>query len=138
MSEVNTTNNQPKVKTPEDQLADKLCIISLICYFGSSIISTILSTVLGSITSVATELDSGNADNLFSNILLWPITLVLSLGPLAGIILMIIARIKAPKNTFGKILMWVYIGLFILKFLLIIAALIIIGAGVAACASSLN
>jgi hypothetical protein len=50
---------------------------------------------------------------------------------------MIIARVKAPKNTFGKVLMWVYIALFILKLLAIIAIILLFGAMIAAC-SGLN
>lgn len=123
-----------KVKTPEDQLAEKLCIASVICYFGAPIISSILS----SITDFTSSLSSSNADDLLSNVMFWPIGLVLALGPLAGIILMIIARVKAPKNTFGKVLMWVYIALFILKVLAIIAIILLFGAMVAACAGNLN
>lgn len=134
MSEANTTSNQSKVKTPEDQLADKLCTISLICYFGAPILSTISSTA----SDLTSSFSSSNVNSALSSAIFWPIGLVLALGPLAGIILMIIARIKAPKNTFGKILMWVYIGLFILKLLLALLLLVWFGAAIVACASQLS
>ena len=138
MSEANTTNNQPKVKTPEDQLADKLCTISLICYFGAPILSTILSTISSTASDLTSSFSSSNVNSALSSAIFWPIGLVLALGPLAGIILMVIARIKAPKNTFGKILMWIYIGLFILKLLLALLLLVWFGAAIVACASRLN
>lgn len=123
------TPNQPKVKTPEDELATKLCIASLICYFGAPVISSILS----SISDFTSSFSSNDVDSLVSNAMFLPIGLVLAFGPLAGIILMIIARVKAPKNTFGKVLMWVYIVLFILKLLAIIAIILLFGAMIAAC-----
>jgi len=119
-----------KVKTPEDELATKLCIASLICYFGAPVLSSILSSV----SDFTSSFNSSSVDDLVSNAMFWPIGLVLALGPLAGIILMIIARVKAPKNTFGKVLMWVYIALFILKILAVIALILLFGALVAACA----
>lgn len=124
-----------KVKTPEDQLAEKLCIASIICYFGTPVISSIL----GGVTNFTSNISSSTGVNdLFSNALLLPIGLMLAFGPLAGIILMIIARVKSPKNTFGKVLMWVYIVLFILKILAAIAVIFLFGALIAACAGSLN
>ena len=119
-----------KVKTPEDQLAEKLCIASVICYFGSPLVSSILS----SITGFTSKISSSSTDDLFSSVAFWPISLILALGPLAGVILMIVARVKSPKNTFGKVLMWVYIALFILKVLAIIALILLFGAMIAACA----
>lgn len=124
-----------KVKTPEDQLAEKLCIASVICYFGAPILSSILSSITDFTSTISS---STGVDDLFSNAMLWPIGLVLGLGPLAGVILMIVARVKAPKNTFGKVLMWVYIVLFILKVLAVIALILLFGALVAACAGNLN
>lgn len=123
-----------KAKTPEDELATKLCIASLICYFGAPVLSSILSSV----SDFTSSFSSSSVDDLASNVMFWPIGLVLALGPLTGIILMIIARVKAPKNTFGKVLMWVYIALFILKVLAIIAIILLFGAMVAACAGNLN
>ena len=48
-------------------------------------------------------------------------------GPLlmriTALILMIVARVKYPKNTFAKVLMWLYIAFYILYILLIIAVI---------------
>ena len=84
------TNNQPN---PEDEAnAKKLCIASLLCYFGGPFLSRILNYA------------SPNNSVLSS---------LLALSSLAGIALMIVARIKYPENRFARILMWVYICLFI-------------------------
>ena len=98
-------------KDKEDEKnANLLCVISLILYFGSGTISGIFA-VLSSV--------SGTYISSFTG-----------LCPLAGIVLMIIARVKYPKNKFAKILMWIYI---ILTLISIIAVIIVIAACVYAC-----
>jgi hypothetical protein len=112
---VNNTTSTEEV-TPEvvsgpnqeqrTQEANRLCIISLILYFGSSLIAGIINFVIG---------DSG-----LSN----AITSLAALGPLAGIILMIVAKVKYPDNKFAKVLMWVYIGLTVGAIVLAIIAVV--------------
>lgn len=46
---------------------------------------------------------------------------IIGILPLASIVLMVFVRIKYPKNTFGKLLMWVYIALAVISVLLIVA-----------------
>ena len=71
------------------------------------------------------------------SVLIWIIVGIIAL--VAGtIILMIVARVKAPKNTFAKVLMWIYIGLFIFKIFLVILVILFFGALLASCASGLN
>lgn len=77
----------------DDKKANKLCIISLVLKYVPSII---IGGVYGA------SVDSSNS---IANAL----TLLLGLGPLAALILMIYVRVKYPKNTFGKVLMWLYI-----------------------------
>ena len=71
-----------------------LCIISLILFFGVSMISVALESVV----------------KLSSNVM----SVISSFCELAGIVLMIIARVKYPYNKFAKILMWIYIVLIVL------------------------
>ena len=118
--------NQPKTKTPEDELANKLCIISLICYFAPTVLGTVLSPLLGIFEDTL-------ENSITGNIFILPIGAILALAPIAAIVLMIIARVKAPKNTFAKVLMWVYIGLFILKIFLVILLILFFGALLASC-----
>ena len=58
---------------------------------------------------------------------------VSSISSIAAIVLMIVARVKYPKNTFAKVLMWLYIATVIIYVLLMIA--IIIACGIA-CANT--
>ena len=46
---------------------------------------------------------------------------IIGILPLASIVLMVFVRIKYPKNTFGKLLMWVYIALAVIAVLLLVA-----------------
>ncbi len=48
---------------------------------------------------------------------------------LAGLVLMIVARVKYPKNIFAKVLMWLYIATVIIYIVLMVA--IIIACGIA-------
>lgn len=110
-----------KEEAPEDrQRAVILCLISLGTGF--------LGLLSGVMTSIATEVE-----------------LVQTLGGgfgglcfLASFVLMIVTRVKYPRNTFGKVLMWVYIGLLILQALLFIAVAIACGIGMAACFNELQ
>ena len=77
----------------DEKNANLLCIISLILYFGSGIVFGLLFSLFP------------NGSKLES---------LSGLSPLAGIVLMIVARIKYPKNKFAKVLMWIYISLTIL------------------------
>ena len=107
--------NQPmnmNLETPEDKKkADKLCLISLLLFFIPDIVGC---TILRFIEDV----NDG-------------ISAVFALCPLAAIVLMIVARVKYPKNKFAKILMWVYIALIIAGILFLILIL-------AACAACLS
>lgn len=111
-------NNNPyqtmnmNLENPEDKKkADKLCLISLLLFFIPDIVG---STILRFIEDV----NDG-------------ISAVFALCPLAAIVLMIVARVKYPKNKFAKILMWVYIALIIAGILFLIFIL-------AACAACLS
>ncbi len=83
---INGDNNS--ISDKEDRECNTLCIISLICLFINGGILSIYGTKLSESSS-------------FSN--------VLGLAPLVGVVLMIVARVKYPKKTFPKVLMWIYI-----------------------------
>ena len=88
-------------ETPEDKKnAHLLCIISLILTFASDIIAGIVSVIFPPLGSLLVE--------------------VAPLCNLAGLVLMIVARVKYPKNKFAKILMWIYIILFLLGILAVV------------------
>lgn len=98
--------------TPEEEnaAANKLCIFSLLSYFAAPIVFLLLDIILSLVLQTST----------------FVFTAFSSVARVAGIVLMIIARVKYPKNTFAKVLMWLYIGLAILAVLLIIILIFII------------
>ena len=104
---INPENTVYPDQAERDAAANKLCTISLICYFGAGIIATILTFLTGG--------DEG-IGRMFSSLA--------SLGPLAGIVLMIIARVKYPENKFAKTLMWIYIILAIIGIVLVVVVII--------------
>ena len=86
--------------------ADMLCIISL----GMMFLSALMPFLLGFV-----DTDSGS--KVLTNI----IVDALGFLSLVSIAIMIFVRIKYPKNTFGKLLMWIYIVLVALSVLVLIA-----------------
>ena len=86
---INNNISENSMSEEDKKNANILCIISLICTYGSGLFPLL------------TTLNNSESESMFSS--------VFSMGPLIGLVLMIIARIKYPKSTFAKILMWVYI-----------------------------
>lgn len=88
-----------KTNTPADNhLANVLCIISLCLYFVAPSMFTFLSACF---------------DESFPA--LSGLFMLISISSfLAAYVLMIIARVKCPKSTFAKVVMWIYIALLIL------------------------
>lgn len=109
-------------ETPEDkQRAITLCLISL----GLGILGT-----LSVFTISLAEMEYAWIEMLGDGFG--------GLCVLASFVIMIITRIKYPRSLFGKILMWVYIGLFILQVLIFVAVAIACGIGMAACFNDLR
>ena len=90
--------------------ANLLCILSLVVTFASSIPLGILSFLFPILKSFLSSL--------------------YGICPMAGIVLMIIARIKYPESKFAKVLMWMYIFIIIL---VIIGAILLVIACSTAC-----
>lgn len=70
--------------------------------------------------------------NLFSESAVYDGIIALSMlaviaSYIASFVLMIIVRVKYPKNIFGKVIMWIYIGELILGILAILFVLFILG-----------
>jgi uncharacterized membrane protein YvbJ len=97
----NISNNKIEKSTNTDEEDARIyCILSLVCTFFSGIITKILYSL---------------------NINIYSIT---PLCTIIGIVLMIYARVKYPKSKFAKVLMWLYLILFILGILMIIVLII--------------
>lgn len=117
--QVNSTTIYPNGETEEERKeGNKLGIISLCLYFGAPVVSFILSLIVGFIAGV-TKTTTYSISPLT--------TLIGSLSGIAGLaayVVMIVGRIKYPKNTLCKVVMWIYIVLLILcilAFILLIA-----------------
>jgi len=92
-----------------NHLANTLCTISVCLYFGMPFVSFLLYCITGGVMSYGDDYTSTIA-SFFSSI----VGILSSFSTLAAYVLMIVARVKCPKNTFGKVLMWVYIALFVM------------------------
>lgn len=105
----------------KNKLATRLCIISLILNVGGT-------TAVGVVAGILSELGSDFTDALST-----ACTGLISATYIASIVLMIIARVKSKKNTFGKVLMWVYIAEVALYIIAIILIVIFAAALIASC-----
>ena len=96
---IQQTNNV-QVKSTQDN-ANLLCILSLaFTYIVPAIIVCIAELTIPEINALS------------------------GLSPLAGLVLMIVARVKYPKSVFAKVVMWIYIAniiLAIIGFILLVA-----------------
>ena len=103
----------------DNKKANLLCTISVLLYFVGplaifiiALFSSLISRSLGSIISAL----SGATR-------------------IAAIVLMIVARVKYPNNTFAKVLMWIYIGLAILAAIFVVLFIVFLIIGIASFAS---
>lgn len=121
-----TDKNAPE--TPEEKRKGNMfSAISLACSVGSKIMAGLFSSSSGLFDSLTTgEVSSG-----IISILSVFFAAIAGLGNLAAFVLMIYVRVKYPKNTFGKVLMWLYIIGLIFYILAIILAVVM-------CAMCLN
>ena len=94
------------VKSEDDKKANKLCTISLILKYG---VGMVLGAIYGVIEGLGSKFNialNGSGSSIFE----WILTTCSFAAGIAAFVLMIIVRVKYPKNTFGKVLMWIYIA----------------------------
>ena len=106
-----------------------LCFISLACYVAPSIIGGILNSVTDSFENLQQGL-TGSSYSLSSLVS----SSVMTAAYIAAWVLVIIARTKY-KNTFSKVLLWIYIGTLVLG---IIALVVVIAFCLFACGKYMN
>lgn len=98
-----------QVTSDDDKKANRLGIISLILHFGAT-------PVIGYISKVAMFASADLSE------------FIAAVGVLAcyitSLVLMIIGRVKYPKNTLCKVVMWIYISLFAV---VVIGLLLLVG-----------
>lgn len=114
----------------ENERANILCVISLVC----EVIPLFLN---GIVTSLMTVVDDWERSD-FSTVLYGVTSSLSGILFIAGIVLLIIVRVKYPKNVFGKVLMWVYIVIGVIMLLLLIAAVVLLIVACNACVNSLS
>jgi cbb3-type cytochrome oxidase subunit 1 len=94
----------------DDKKANTLCWISVLC----SIVGMVLMSTYGELELpdfIVSKLPAFVVD-LMDDLQSYASMFLFTIGGLAhsaGFVLMIIARVKYPKNTFAKVLMWIYI-----------------------------
>ena len=123
-------NNYPQYGQPqqpsfmgEDQdkkNANRLCIISLVCYCLPMFLNAIYYA------TITSRIDYTNIDNYdysagSGSMIISVLNFMLFI---AAWVLMIVARVKYKNSTFAKVLMWVYIGLFILGIILVVVVIV--------------
>ena len=113
-----TVSNSDGLSEEDNKKATKLGVISICMYFGGPILSYIVSLFVSIIMSAISY--SANEAAVLGAAVFSIVVGIITFGiRIASWVLMIIMRIKYPKNTFGKILMWIYIALLVLRIILI-------------------
>lgn len=112
--------NNPN-QTPADN-GNKLCIISLCLYIGRYFASAIVYGIYVAITRTLTEINPGSEGYLS---LFYGLCGVVDIAmAIAAYILVVLCRVKYKENRFGKVLMWVYIALFIANVILVVVGIL--------------
>ena len=104
---------------PNNHLANVLCTISLCLYFGMPILSVIIYIITFGLTINSDVTDSGVASLFLSGF-----SLVAWASRITAYVLMIIARVKCPKSTYAKVVMWIYIALFVMGLVALVVMMI--------------
>ena len=103
---VNLQNAGPYKMTKEDEKqANLLCFLSILFTYVIPVPVTLIGETVSSLTGFVASISG--------------------IFPLAGLVLMIVARVKYPESKFAKILMWVYIatiGISMLMFLIVMVS----------------
>lgn len=125
-----TYGNESEHNANNDKQANHLCLISLACTF----LPTIITAVIFAIISALTSPEYSDAPTIIMNML----GTLDTMGIIAGIALMIFVRVKYPGNTFGKVLMWLYIILAALAVILFIIYMLVALVACISCLSCLS
>lgn len=123
--------NQKQAETMEEKRqGNKWSLISLICFVSRYIFSIVIAFVSGVIDVLAADnAEFSHITTAFSEVLFLIGSGVSILLAIAALVIIIYVRVKYPQNIFGKVLMWVYIAIFIIY--IITLAVVIIACGIA-------
>lgn len=124
--------NGKYVSEDDRKLSRKLCIASLIMLLIPEVAGVIIA-VIGALTTNIVS-DDGGLFASFSSLF----GLLLNMCPIAGIIMLVVAKFKDPNSKFAKALIIVYIVCAVLYILALIVAAMACGLGMAACLNELQ
>ena len=111
---------KPEFTRQDKKKANIMCIISLCLTFGMSILFSLIIWILGT-TGMGEE----------SILELTSIGIMILLPAyIAGIVLMIIVRVRFRRSVFGKVLMFIYIALAVIS---LISVVFLVGACIESC-----
>lgn len=114
----------------ENERANILCVASLVC--------EVIPLFLGRIMSGLSQIALDRWDWEFSYVMSGVSEALSGALFIAGIVLLVIVRVKYPKNTFGKVLMWVYIVIGVIMLLIWLAMMIFLMVACNACMNELS
>ena len=118
-------NQTPPPIKNDDEKANLLCIISI----GLLVLRPIINGIFNILYSHSSTI----------NDFLLTIRSFLSNGcGIAALVLLIIVRVNYPNNKFGKILMWIYIVLFIISIVVIFISVVACGIALGSCIESMQ
>lgn len=108
-----------------------LCLISLACELLPVILTYIVYLIFEIFPDIETAIGEKTLDALTN---IWEILFVISV--LAGVALLIYVRVKYPRHTLGRILMWIYIAFAVLCLVAIVVSMILCYLTCMACENS--
>lgn len=109
-------NNRPPLTPEEAKKANLLCIISIVCEIIGIFIDTVLYPKLTGFMYTDTTIANVDSANILSSIF----GMFSGILMLAGLVLMIIVRIKYPQSKFGLVLMIIYIVVIVLAVIVVL------------------
>ena len=126
------------IETPEDKKKGNFWSwISLACFAGGFVADALMAVFMGVLNSITYNLTStanvSEMTNAASEAFIAIGGCVSILLAIAALVIMIYVRVKYPKNIFGKVLMWVYIVLFVMYIIFMAVVIIACGIACAAC-----
>ena len=102
-----------------NHLANVLCTISLCLYFGMPLVSFMIY-----IFTFGLSFNDDSAVSAIGTFFTSIMSLLSSVATLAAYVLMIVARVKCPKSTYAKVVMWLYIALFVMGLITLVVIMV--------------
>ena len=122
--------NQNQMTPKDKKNAHILCYISLGLYLVPVLCNILFYFLYFMETEMRTqELLESSQTARMSDLVLTILTPISGICFIAAIVLMIVARVKYPASIFAKVLMWVYITLFVIS--MVIFAIVMITCAIA-------